>query len=461
MNTTTAAPAGPTAAATPNRGRPMSDEAIIARSLFARPVSTLTTAALVAIAVGLLIALLTLRSAWPNAFTRGAGNVQLVVSAEDNPLSSVLNSLFYANAPRRSMTWAKFQDLASLRPFEFAIPTQMGDSYLGSPVVATTPDYLAQFQPVRGEPWRLAQGRAFEQLFDITQPPDQRRVALEAVVGADVAARAQIDLSTGQPRRINLTHGSPRDPAAHVHKEYDFTVVGVLAPTGTLHDRCVFVPLEASWLMHAHDRRVAEPGFDGTLTDAADLREDDMLITGVYLALPSRGEGPPAGLPQLFTQLRADPTITVASPSDQIRSLQRVVGNVDYLLVAIALIVMLSSAVSIALALANAMGQRRRQIAILRVLGATRLRVFSLVLTESAVIGLLGAGLGVAIGALGLTAGTWWIEQQHGIRVDAALAPADALPTAVGAILLATLAGAIPALLAYRTPVVRHLRPLA
>ena len=159
--------------------------------------------------------------------------------------------------------------------------------------------------------------------------------------------------------------------------------------------------------------------------------------------------------------LRRDTSITVASPSNQIDRLFAIVGNVDTLFVAMAIVVLVSSGIGILLALWNSMEQRRRQIAILRVLGCSRGRVFSLVITESVLIGLIGALLGILVCWVGTLIAAEELRARLGIVIEPILDPRTILIVVAGTIVLAAIAGLAPAFRAYSTPVARNLRPLA
>ncbi|MCH2146012.1 MAG: FtsX-like permease family protein [Phycisphaerales bacterium] len=158
--------------------------------------------------------------------------------------------------------------------------------------------------------------------------------------------------------------------------------------------------------------------------------------------------------------LRRDTSITVASPANQIERLFAIVGNVDRLFVAMAIAVLLSSGIGILLALWNSMEQRRRQIAILRVLGSSRARIFSLVITESMLIGVGGAATGILACLVGSGIAATQLKDRLGIVIDPTLEPATILAVVAGTLVLAGLAGLAPAIRAYRTPVARNLRPL-
>jgi putative ABC transport system permease protein len=429
----------------------MNDFTIIRRSLTARTLSTVFTTLSVAVAVGLMLVLLMMRDSGRKAFERGSGNMHLLVSAESDPLTSILNSVFYANPPRRPIEWPKFQQLQRVAPWEFFIPVQMGDSYRGLPVIASTPEIFSKFKPDAEQAWKLRDGRFFEKEFEI-------------VLGSKAATETGLKIGD----EVALTHGAPKRgeaekdaPAPHVHDEFKFKVVGMLEPTGSAHDRALFIDVIGGWIIHAHDRREAEAhaahggGDDdhhdhGLETTAADLTDEDRKITAVYARVATRpGSDASAMIPPTFARLRADPTIQVAQPTQEINKLFQIVGSVDQILLAMAGVVMASSGVSILLALYNSMEQRRRQIAVLRVLGASRGRIFRLVLTESIVLGLIGSAIGVAVAFVGVRLVTAAMKERLGLVIDAGIEPR------IGAMVVA---GAI--VVAYRTSVAKNLRPL-
>lgn len=471
----------------------MNDLTIVLRSMRARLFSTCTTAAMVAVGVALILVLITLQQSGRRAFERGTGNMHLLVSGDASPLVAVLNSIFYANPPRRPITWAQYQQLTKVAPMEYAIPVQYGDSYRNWPVLATDRAFFDAFQPNPGEAWELAQGRFFDKPFEV-------------VVGAS-AARAT-GLKVGDV--IHLAHGAPQSglsgnpdaPKPHVHGEFNYTVVGVLKPTGGSHDRALVTDLNSTWIIHAFDRRereearahegegAAHPGekdahgaeedddhhgehagdadhdhahaHDEPPLTVADLVDEDRKITGVYIRLLTRDGSNTAGnLAQVFDRLRRDASLTVAQPKQEIDTLFEIVGGMNRVFLAIAACVLISSAISILLALYNSMEQRRQQIAILRVLGASRTRVFGLIAAESVLIGVIGAVAGIVVSLAGAWFAAGWLKSQFGVAVGAMVEPRGAAGVLVVTVLLAALAGLIPAIRAYMTPVAKNLRPSA
>lgn len=454
----------------------MSDMTIVLRSLRTRTLATSVATALVAIAVALLLVLLSLREAASQAFRRGTGNIHLLISADASPLVAVLNGLFYANAPANPIPWAKFKEIQEGFPWQWCIPTQLGDSFRGNPVMATSEEFFTDFEPVAGMPFQFSDGRVFEEAFEV-------------VVGSTVAK--EHSLSVGQ--RIVFAHGSGGSrEGGHEHADHPYEVVGVLQPTGSAHDRALFTNLVSTWVIHAEERRAHEteasaadaPNPKGAATaapsstaadghghdhehdhvhvDEADLRDDEKLITGILLRIPTRpGSDSSASIAAQFDRMRRDVSITVAQPAQQIGRLMALIGDIDWLFLAMAVVVLISSAASIMLAMVSSMELRRRQVAILRVLGASAWRVFALAITESTLIGLLGAGIGAVLALVGGQIATTFLQERVGVVIAGAVDPRAAILVAAGAVVLAAIAGIVPAVKAYRTSIARHLRPLA
>jgi putative ABC transport system permease protein len=234
-----------------------------------------------------------------------------------------------------------------------------------------------------------------------------------------------------------------------------------LGPTGGAQDRGIYTNLESLWIVHANDR-VKRANSHAPLASRADIEPGDQKVTGVYLRLVTRdGSDTPANLPQVFDQLRRDSSIVVAQPKEEIGTLFAIVSNVNRVFLAIAGAVALSSALAIMLALYNSMEQRKRQIAIMRVLGASAQRVMQLVLTESAVIGLVGALLGVGLGLVFARVAAGIVKTKLGIVIDPSPTPIIVLSLVMGSVLLACAAGILPALVAYRATPAQNLKPAA
>jgi putative ABC transport system permease protein len=339
--------------------------------------------------------------------------------------------------------------------------------------MATSADFFGKFRPNPGENWKFAKGQTFTKPFEVVLGAAAAKTS-GLVVGDQIYLAHGTSPVSGSLRveKDDHDHAHEHDHAhdhddhgaegdgGHVHREFVYTVVGILEPTGGSHDRALFTDMTSSWILHAHDRRLRE-GKTGETTEA-DLLDEDRKITGAYLRLITReGSGAPANLPQVFDTLRRDGSLTVAQPRQEIDRLFVIVSNIDKIFLALAAAVLISSAIAIMLALYNSMEQRRRQIAVLRVLGASRWRVFGLIAAESLILGMLGWVVGVGIAVIGAGAAATALQKSVGLVIAPSL-PAEVL-VGVGLVtlVLAGVAGLIPAAVAYATPVVRNLRPVA
>lgn len=422
----------------------MTDLGIVRRSLLGRWFATATTVVTVGVAVGLLLVLIALRSAGEQAFARGTGNTHILVSADSSPLNSVLNAVFYMGTPARAVNLSRFDALSKDPRVAWAIPVVQGDSYKGFPTLATTNDFFTKFEPVSGTPWAFAQGSGFKKTFDV-------------VLGAEAASGTGLKIGD----ELHVSHGTPDpdDKAGHEHEEFHYTVAGILAPTATSHDRAVFITTDSTWLVHAHDlRKAAKNPLEPALEN---LTDNERKVTGLYIRVRGRGNtDTPATLPQLYEELRKDGALTVAQPAKQVEALFKVVSGVDRIIFALAAAVLVSTAITIMLVLYQAMELRRRQVAVLRVLGASRGRVFMLALTEAAVIGLAASVLGVALAFFGSYAVVFAVHERMGLTITPSLDARWMFAVAAGTTVLACLAGVVPAAAAYRTDVLRNLRPI-
>ncbi len=429
----------------------LSGTRVVLRSLMARRFQTVTTTITVAIAVGLLLTILSMRDATRQTLERGAGNMHLVVSAEPSSLVSVLNSVFHAGAPSRAMTWLQVQQLQRDPRVAYALPIQQGDSFEDYPVTAVEPDFFEQFSPDAeydperdGEDgrWGVSSGRLIEGRF-------------EAVLGARVAQETGLGVGDELLLTCGLAGGG------FVHGGFSYKVVGVLELRDTPHDRVVFADLASGWVIHAQDKRDRQVGGKADRVTEDDLSAADRLVTGVYVrGVVREGRQASAAVAELASDLRRNPSLTVASPASEIDALFRFVSRVDRLLIAMAFVVLVSGAVSIMLALYSAGQMRRREIATFRVLGASRGRIVLWVLAEAVILGAAGAVVGVVMSVLGGWAVSVGLKAQLGLVVEPAVSPAAFGVVGIAAVVLAALAGVAPAVLAYRTAVAAHLRPL-
>jgi putative ABC transport system permease protein len=270
-----------------------------------------------------------------------------------------------------------------------------------------------------------------------------RKGRFEAVVGASVARATGLSLGD----EFQVTHGLVE--ASHVHDER-WTVVGVLRPSGTAHDRALYIAIDRFYAMPGHDAGTAHADHD----HGEEHEPTALSAIGIRLRTPA------LRLQYLheFRTTRTD--VQAVHPPDQMRKLAAIVGDVNRGVSVIAWLVTVVAALGILVGLYNTIHGRRREIALLRALGARAHHVFGVILLEAVVLCLLGGVAGILLGHAGLAAAAPTLLERYGVRVVPGLDGSD-LTLLGGVVLLGLLAGILPAWRGLTTPVAENLEPEA
>jgi putative ABC transport system permease protein len=393
---------------------------IVLRSLRQHALSTVVTAASLALAAGLLMTVWVVKSQARDAFADTTSGFDAVLGARGSKLQLVLNALYHLEASPGNLGAPDYEAIRRHPAVRTAIPIAVGDNHEGWRIVGTIPEMFEVELPGGRHHEVRSGGRMFDP------------AAREAVIGSVVAERLRWDVgATFQPR-----HGLAGIEGV-LHEE-TYTVVGRLEPTNTPADRVIWIPLAGVQTMSGHNPQAA--------TD----------VSAVLLQF----RAPAAGMMLDATINRAGGHLTLAFPVGAIvADLFNRFGWVERVLALVAYLVALVAAASVLASIYASMHARRRDIAILRALGARRRTVFGAIVLEAAAIGAAGAVVGFVVhfGLLGLVANV--------LRVQTGVVLALAEPHAVwwgvplGLILLAALSGLVPAWRAYRTPVAENLAP--
>jgi putative ABC transport system permease protein len=307
----------------------------------------------------------------------------------------------------------------------------MGDSYFGAPIVGTTPDFFDRRKAVHGGQL-LAQGQFFAK-------------PMEAVVGTEVARDHQLTLG----RQIVGSHGWGR--GGDLHSASPYTIVGILAPTGTSVDRAVYTDYRSVYEVHQLQRK-------HEIATGAPRDEDEVDPAGQVTTLLVRLKQP-AMRYQLAQEINLHWPAMAVIPVMEINNLMmRFIAPLQRVLLAVAYLVVLVSALSILISLYLTIHQRRRDMAILRSLGATRLDIFRLITLEAAALAGFGVIAGWAFGHTLLAASAGLVLAQYGIGITAWQIQPVEFTIIASVWALGILAGLLPAIIAYRLPVAETLQ---
>jgi putative ABC transport system permease protein len=396
---------------------------IIHRSLRQHALSTCVTAAGIALASGLLMCVWMVKTQSQSAFTQTTTGFDAVLGARGSKLQLVLNAIFHLEASAGNLAYADYESIRRHPMIKTAIPIAVGDNLRGYRLVGTVPELFTNVEYAPGKKI------AFQHAGKVFAPE-----AKEAVAGSFAAQR--LKLKVGDTFRP--FHGLAFDPKSE--HEDNFVVTGILAPTNTPADRVVWIPLRGLQTMSGHDPKAA--------TD----------VSAVLLQL----RAPTAGF-MLDTLINKQGNkMTFAYPVGAI--IAELFGKIawfDQVLTLVAYLVALVAAGSVLASIYNSMSARRRDLAILRALGAKRTTIFGAVLAEATCIGIFGAAVGFAI-YFGLFVGVAnVVRAQTGVVLNVTAWHPVLWICPLAMIGLCAAGGIVPAVKAYRTPVAETLAPLS
>lgn len=394
----------------------------------------------IALSTLLLLGIERLRHDVRENFSQAVSGTDLIVGARTGPVQLLLYSVFHIGNATNNIRWTSAQALAQHRAVAWMVPISLGDSHRGFPVMGTTRDYFEHFRHGNREPLKLAQGQPFAGVF-------------EAVLGAEVAHRLGYALGS----TIVLAHG---DGAFHEndHDDKPFKVVGILAPTGTPVDRTVHIGLNAMEAVHLDWQGGAHlPGHKVTAEEAEhDHDLSPKTLTAVLLGLKNRAAV--FSVQREVAAFRDEPLLAIL-PGVALDELWDVVGVGERGLLAMSALVSVVSLAGLVAVILAGLNERRRELAILRAVGAGPRQVLLLLALEGALVTTAGVALGLVLGALALVTGAGWAQSQFGIGLSLA-APSAAEWRLIGALLGAgCLASLVPGWRAYRLSLVDGLSP--
>jgi putative ABC transport system permease protein len=409
------------------------------RSAWNRRFTLALTVLSIALSTFLLLGVERIRTELRQNFSSSVSGTDLIVGARTGSTQLLLYSVFRIGAATNNLQWKSVQALAAHPGVAWVVPVSLGDSHRGFSVLATTPAYFERLRYGNRQPLRLREGKPFAELFD-------------AVVGAEVADA--LGYRVGQ--QITLAHGSGElDVSDHADKP--FTVVGVLARTGTPVDRTVHIGLEAMEAIHLE--WVGGAPMPGLKIPAEQVRKFDLApkaVTAVLVGLKNRAAV--FAVQRWVSTYGGEPLMAIL-PGVALDELWRVVGvgeNALLLMSALVALVSLAGLVSVVMAGLN---ERRRELAVLRAVGASLRHVLALLALEGALVTLLGVLLGVVATVLGVACLSPWLQSHFGLALRLTEPTANEWLLLASVLAAGWLASLLPGLRAYRLSLADGLSP--
>lgn len=455
---------------------------LVLKQMRQRSLSTWLTLLSVMLGVTLVIAILILRREGASLFGQSDYGFDVLVGPKSSALQLTLNTLYHLDRSPGNIPYSLYDELDHGEKFKslvrLAVPFAVGDSYKGLRIVGTSTKMFGQseegqpmgadaFEYRPGKHYQFAQGRVFH--------PHK----FEAVIGSETAQRTGLKIGD----TFQATHGLPKpDEAQDIHAE-KWTVVGILQPTHTANDHVLFIPLttfycifehEEGLAAHAQIRQGAEPGQVSAQTAHHEHHEGEeaksyiMNADGtIDLKLPKdqwelsavlvKARNPMAVQTLLYNFASRTDAGAVNPASTMHEFFSTFLDSSAKVLLLVAGLVTIVAAASIMTTIYNSVSARRREMAILRALGATRTRVLTLICVEAVIIGLAGGLAGFVAGHLIAAVGSIYMNQMVGEGLNWMSIGPEEWVYLLAVVAIALIAGLVPALKAYATPVATNL----
>lgn len=401
-------------------------------SLRNRRFTALLTVFAIALSVSLLLAVERVRTEARSSFASTVSGTDLIVGARSGSVNLLLYSVFRLGNATNNLRWERFEHYRQHPKVKWAIPFSLGDSHRGYRVLGTSSAYFEHYRYGQGQSLRLAEGRAFAD-----EP-------FEVVLGAEVAAALDYRLA----QSLVLAHGTATISLLK-HDDKPFRVVGILARTGTPVDRTLHVPLSGIEAMHL-DWQSGMPAQGAARITAEQARQQDLTpktITAFLLGLTSK-----VASFAVQREINNDPEepLLAILPGVALQELWSLMGTAEQALFVISLCVVLIGLIGMLTAILTSLSERRREMAILRSVGARPWHIAGLLIFEALLLAGAGILLGLGLLALGILLAQGPLQTHYGLYLPLAL-PSTYEWSLLGAILAAALLmGALPAWRAYR-----------
>jgi len=339
-----------------------------------------------------------LRTGAKASFADTISGTDLIMGARSGGVQLLLYSVFRIGNATNNVTWESYADIAARPEVAWAVPISLGDSHRQFRVMGTTNGYFDHYRYRGGRALAFAAGGRLDDLFD-------------AVVGADVAAT--LGYALGEP--IVVAHGLA---SFADHADHPFRIAGILAKTGTPVDRTVIVSLEAIEAIHVDWQSGAQR--PGAATPADRLRAIDLMpnaITAAMIGVNSRLQV--FQLQRAINDYAEEPLMAVL-PGIALQELWSIVGIAETALLGVSAMVVVTALLGMAAMIFAGLNERRREMAILRAVGARPAVILTLLLAEAVAMAVAGAGFGVGLLYAGLVIGQPVLDAAYGLYLPVA-----------------------------------------
>lgn len=398
--------------------------------LKAKPLNTVLNLVLLSLGIAVIVVLLLFNKQLEEKISENSRGIDLVVGAKGSPLQLILCNIFHIDFPTGNINLKEAERIAKNRLVKNAIPLALGDSYQAYRIIGTDHRYAELYKA------EVEQGEWYKE-------------EMQVVLGANVAAMTKFKLNDEFASAHGLTVGG------HAHDEHNFVVKGILKRSNTVLDNLILTSVESVW--HVHDLHTEE--------DHGHYERDTSFVASPLVTSIAAGDSTKEitslliqyrsamGAIQLPRFVNAQSSLQAASPAFETARLFSILGVGVDILMAFAYVLIFISALSIFIALYNSLKERRYDLAIMRSMGATRVKLVVTILSEGVLLTVLGSVIGLLLGHAVVMLMTTFVAEARKAGISGIVFYTEEWIILAGSLLLGVLCALIPAWQAYRTDI--------
>lgn len=368
------------------------------KSLYNRKLTLFMMLISISVSVLLLLGVDKVRQQAKDGFSSTVSSTDLIVGARSGQINLLLYSVFHIGNATNNISWSSYKAISQHKNVRWSIPLSLGDSHQGYRVLGTSTDYFQHYQYGKAKSLAFSRGGAFKGVFDV-------------VIGSEVAKKLGYKMGSS----VVITHGMGNASLVK-HDDMPFTVVGVLSATGTPVDNTLLVSLEAIEAIHLDWKGgVKVPGVSISADEALQRSLKPKQITAFMLGLHSRLST--FQLQQAINRYSKEPLMAIL-PGLALQELWGMFSILEKTLIAVSGLVVFSGLIGLLTLLFNGLNERRREMAILRSVGARPVHILALLIFESLIVTTLSVMIGVILLYLAMFLGAPLLQQELGLRID-------------------------------------------
>jgi putative ABC transport system permease protein len=397
------------------------------KSLRNRMFTTSLTVVSIALSTALLLSVERTKRAAEEGFAQSVSGIDLIVGARSGPINLILYSVFNMGSATNNISWETFEKFKNHPSVDWVIPYSLGDGHKGFRIVGTDESFYQHYQFRGNQHVEMKEGKPALGMWDV-------------VLGSEVARKLGYKLGDS----IVITHGVTRGEGIQQHDDKPFHVTGILKASGTALDTSLYVSLYGMEAVHIDWKSGAAPTKE-TAIAPENIREDQIKfdqITSFFLRTKSRIET--LKLQREINTYTEEPLLAII-PGVTLAELWRGLGYIDQALKIISMMVLAVGLTAMLISLLTGLNERRREMAILRSIGAGPARITLLLVFESSVLTLAGIAVGLIAELLGFVLLKDWLEAQFGLYMVGAAFTGVEMMYLIVTFVLGILIGLIPA----------------